>query len=207
MPWETLGAPSAIFDLPGNKECADCKAYGPNWASWNLGILVCTTCSGVHRHLGVHISKVKSATMDKWKEDQAVACLTIGNERSNAYYEYNVPAGAKYLCKSQVAAGDKIDPVEARKMERWIRAKYETKKYAQPGVDPPHVRLARGESLTGGAEAQAKQEKTEEVDASPLSEKSDQDRKDKKEKKEKKDSRKEAKEGKKDKKDKKKNAE
>lgn len=204
MPWETLGAPSAIFELPGNKECADCKAYGPNWASWNLGILVCTTCSGVHRHLGVHISKVKSATMDKWKEEQALPCLTIGNERSNAYYEYNVPAGAKYICKSQAAAGDKIDPVEARKMERWIRAKYETKKYAQPGVDPPHVRLARGESLTGGAETQAKQEKTEEVDASPLSEKSDKDRKEKKEKKEKKDSRKEVQEGKK---DKKKNAE
>ena len=75
------------------------------------------------------------------------------------------------------APGDKIDPVEARKMERWIRsslfvsvllacfssmedglgrrkfqmlldsgAKYEAKKYAQPGVDPPHVRLARGGS-------------------------------------------------------------
>lgn len=43
----------------GNDKCADCGAPEPDWASLNLGLLVCIECSGVHRNLGVHISKVK----------------------------------------------------------------------------------------------------------------------------------------------------
>eukprot|EP00434_Breviolum_minutum_P007965 symbB.v1.2.007024.t1/scaffold427.1/size208084/6 len=143
-----LGAPEDIFDIPGNKECADCDAAGPTWASWNLGILICEKCCGMHRGLGTHISKVKSTNMDKWDNEQfLVPVRNIGNLVSNRYYEYNVPAGAKYKAGVRSSGGDKIDNVEAKKLERWIRAKYEAKKYAEPNVDPPHVRLARGESL------------------------------------------------------------
>ncbi|KAH9323365.1 hypothetical protein KI387_018004, partial [Taxus chinensis] len=44
--------------VPGNDVCADCGCPEPDWASLNLGILLCIECSGVHRNLGVHISKV-----------------------------------------------------------------------------------------------------------------------------------------------------
>ena len=47
--------------VPGNTACADCGAAGPDWASLNLGVLLCIECSGVHRRLGVHISKVPPA--------------------------------------------------------------------------------------------------------------------------------------------------
>jgi len=48
-----------LRSIPGNDVCAECGAPEPDWASLNLGILVCIECSGVHRNLGVHISKVR----------------------------------------------------------------------------------------------------------------------------------------------------
>ena len=61
-----------ILQLPENKVCAECNEPGkeekfknmtvtdPKWASINIGIFVCIECSGIHRSLGVHLSKVKS---------------------------------------------------------------------------------------------------------------------------------------------------
>ena len=45
--------------LKANPVCADCGAPSPDWACINLGVLVCIECSGVHRSLGVHVSKVR----------------------------------------------------------------------------------------------------------------------------------------------------
>jgi len=53
-----------------NKYCVDCDAKGPRWASWNLGIFLCIRCAGIHRNLGVHISRVKSVNLDLWLPEQ-----------------------------------------------------------------------------------------------------------------------------------------
>lgn len=47
-----------LREVPGNDHCAECSASAPDWASLNLGVLICIECSGIHRNLGVHISKV-----------------------------------------------------------------------------------------------------------------------------------------------------
>jgi hypothetical protein len=49
--------------------CADCNDEDPTWASINLGILICVECSGVHRSLGSHVSKVRSCMLDKWEPE------------------------------------------------------------------------------------------------------------------------------------------
>ncbi|KAM0932963.1 putative Arf GTPase activating protein [Dioscorea sansibarensis] len=50
-----------LLKLPENWECADCKAKVPRWASVNLGNFIYMWCSGIHRSLGEHISKVACA--------------------------------------------------------------------------------------------------------------------------------------------------
>jgi hypothetical protein len=56
-----------LRSLCGNERCADCNGENPEWASVNMGTLLCIECTGIHRGLGVHISKVKSLNLDKWE--------------------------------------------------------------------------------------------------------------------------------------------
>ncbi|KAK8484603.1 hypothetical protein V6N11_024135 [Hibiscus sabdariffa] len=73
----------------GNEKCADCGAPEPDWASLNLGVLLCIECSGVHRNLGVHISKVRSLTLDVKVWDALVISLfqSLGNTFANSVWE------------------------------------------------------------------------------------------------------------------------
>lgn len=48
---------------------------GPRWASWNIGVFLCIRCAGIHRNLGVHISKVKSINLDSWTPEQIAVSI------------------------------------------------------------------------------------------------------------------------------------
>lgn len=61
---------NAMLREEDNKYCADCDSKGPRWASWNLGVFLCIRCAGIHRNLGVHISRVKSVNLDQWTAEQ-----------------------------------------------------------------------------------------------------------------------------------------
>ncbi|XP_049513227.1 stromal membrane-associated protein 1 isoform X7 [Dermacentor silvarum] len=108
-----------------NKYCVDCDAKGPRWASWNLGMFLCIRCAGIHRNLGVHISRVKSVNLDTWTPEQ-VACLQqMGNSKGRAVYEANLPDNFRR-------------PQTDSSLEAFIRSKYEQKKYiAKEWVPPP----------------------------------------------------------------------
>ncbi|XP_055920081.1 arf-GAP with dual PH domain-containing protein 1-like [Eupeodes corollae] len=112
-----------LLRLNGNNKCADCGSKHVEWASYNIGIFLCTRCAGVHRAMGAHISKVKHLKLDKWEDSQLERMKEVGNQRAKLKYEYRVPPCYRRPCEN--------DPQVL--IEQWIRAKYERLEFSQNG--------------------------------------------------------------------------
>lgn len=122
---ESMDALKELMAQPENHVCADCNARDPKWASTNLGVFICIKCSGIHRSLGVHISKVLSVTLDDWTNSQVETMLAVGgNASANAIYEAYPP---KDITKPAPNAS-----VEER--SDYIRRKYEDQEFLKPNL-------------------------------------------------------------------------
>lgn len=111
-----------------NPRCVDCGDSGPEWASLSHGAIFCLACSGVHRSLGVHVSKVRSLVLDEWEPPQCAVLLRLGNAVVNAELEGARAPGSKPL----------LTPATPRaERERVIRAKYEARAYMATGATDP----------------------------------------------------------------------
>ncbi|XP_073086250.1 arf-GAP with SH3 domain, ANK repeat and PH domain-containing protein 1 isoform X10 [Manis javanica] len=78
--------------LPGNDVCCDCGSSEPTWLSTNLGILTCIECSGIHREMGVHISRIQSLELDKLGTSELLLAKNVGNNSFNDIMEANLPS-------------------------------------------------------------------------------------------------------------------
>ncbi|KAH9028820.1 ArfGap-domain-containing protein [Lactarius deliciosus] len=116
-----------------NRVCADCKHNDPRWASWNLGVFLCIRCSGIHRGMGTHISKVKSIDLDAWTPEQMENIQKWGNRLANLYWEAHLKPGH-------------IPP--DHKVESFIRSKYESRRWALEGPPPSDPAALEGSSTT-----------------------------------------------------------
>ncbi|XP_071668650.1 arf-GAP with coiled-coil, ANK repeat and PH domain-containing protein 2 isoform X1 [Patagioenas fasciata] len=108
--------------IPGNAACCDCGLADPRWASINLGITLCIECSGIHRSLGVHFSKVRSLTLDSWEPELLKLMCELGNDVINRIYE----------AKLEKVGAKKPQPGSQRQeKEAYIRAKYVERKFVE----------------------------------------------------------------------------
>ncbi|KAM5255640.1 arf-GAP with GTPase, ANK repeat and PH domain-containing protein 3 isoform 3-T3 [Ctenodactylus gundi] len=117
----TALAVQAVRTVRGNSFCIDCDAPNPDWASLNLGALMCIECSGIHRHLGAHLSRVRSLDLDDWPPELLAVMTAMGNALANSVWEGALDGYAKpspEACREE--------------KERWIRAKYEQKLFLAP---------------------------------------------------------------------------
>ncbi|XP_077961896.1 arf-GAP with coiled-coil, ANK repeat and PH domain-containing protein 2 [Gasterosteus aculeatus] len=110
---------------PGNQRCCDCGEEEPRWASINLGVTMCIQCSGIHRSLGVHLSKVRSLTLDSWEAEQLKLLCILGNDVMNQIYEAR--------CSEEGRVKPGADSPRAEK-ETWIKEKYVHKRFLHSSI-------------------------------------------------------------------------
>ncbi|KAM5125730.1 arf-GAP with GTPase, ANK repeat and PH domain-containing protein 3-like [Mantella aurantiaca] len=111
----------SIRSVRGNSLCVDCDTPNPDWASLNLGALMCIECSGIHRNLGTHLSRVRSLDLDDWPVELTMVMMAIGNSLANGVWENSTEGYSKPTSESS-----------REEKERWIRAKYEQKLFLCP---------------------------------------------------------------------------
>uniref|UniRef100_A0A452FS76 Arf-GAP with coiled-coil, ANK repeat and PH domain-containing protein n=1 Tax=Capra hircus TaxID=9925 RepID=A0A452FS76_CAPHI len=149
--------------IPGNASCCDCGLADPRWASINLGITLCIECSGIHRSLGVHFSKVRSLTLDTWEPELLKLMCELGNDVINRVYEANLEKmGIK-----------KPHPGQRQEKEAYIRAKYVERKfvdkYSMSSSPPEQEKKIVSKSCEEKRLSMSKLGPSEQIRASPQS--------------------------------------
>ncbi|KAM0321693.1 hypothetical protein ACHAQA_009932 [Verticillium albo-atrum] len=145
---ETRAKLAAIQKESKNNLCCDCNAPSPQWASPKFGVFICLSCAGVHRGLGVHISFVRSISMDAFKQIEIERMRLGGNENWKTFFEQHEDTKMRGVTWDDATIAERYSGEVGEEWKERLSAKAEGKEYV-PGEKKPAPAPAKEPSRSG----------------------------------------------------------
>ncbi|KAH0555945.1 hypothetical protein GP486_006109 [Trichoglossum hirsutum] len=123
-------------------------------ASPKFGIFICLTCAGTHRGLGVHISFVRSITMDAFKTGEIARMEFGGNKAWHDFFDAHETTKMTGVSWDEATVAERYSGEVGEEWKERLTAKVEGREYV-PGTQAPaevsDAKLPKTDSAAGGS--------------------------------------------------------